>query len=154
MFMVPYDGAVTQEPPQLLASTGYLLARVGAESRRMWARMLAEHDLTPHHFGVLMALEAAGTATQQQLSRAVGVDPRNAVPVIDALERRRLVERRPDPLDRRRHAVALTAAGRDAVATLRRAGEEVEERMLDCLTATERTALQRTLRKLLRAVSG
>jgi DNA-binding MarR family transcriptional regulator len=154
MFIVPYDRQVTQEPPELLASTGYLLARVGAESRRMWARMLAEHDLTPHHFGVLMTLDQTGTATQQQLSRAVGVDPRNAVPVIDALERRGLVERRPDPLDRRRHAVALTAAGRNAIGKLRRAGDEVEEQLLDGLTATERTALQRTLQKVLRSVAG
>ena len=154
MSIVPYDATVSQEPPQLLASTGYLLARVGAESRRVWARMLAEHDLTPHHFGMLMTLDQAGPATQQGLSRAVGVDPRNAVSVIDALERRGLVERRPDPTDRRRHAVALTAAGRTAIHDLRRAGELVEERMLDCLTPNERTGLHRTLRKLLLALDG
>jgi DNA-binding MarR family transcriptional regulator len=136
----------------LLASTGYLLARVGAESRRMWARMLAEHDLTPHHFGMLMVLDQSGAETQQQLSRAVGVDPRNAVGVIDALERRGFVERQPDPADRRRHAVALTSAGRAAIRDLRRAGERVEERLLDCLTSTERAGLHRTLGKLLRAL--
>src|SRR5262249_6466941 len=38
-------------PPELRASTGYLLARLGAESRRRWARMLAEHGMTPHHYG-------------------------------------------------------------------------------------------------------
>jgi DNA-binding MarR family transcriptional regulator len=154
MSIVPYDGLVTQEPPQLLASTGYLLARVGAESRRMWARMLAEHELTPHHFGMLMVLDQVGAASQQQLSRAVGVDPRNAVPVIDALQRRNLVERQPDPTDRRRHAVALTPAGRVALDELRRAGDEVEEQLLDCLTPAERAALQRTLRKLLAALDG
>jgi DNA-binding MarR family transcriptional regulator len=151
MSIVAYDGTVTQEPPQLLASTGYLLARVGAESRRMWARMLAEHDLTPHHFGMLMALDQVDPATQQQLSRAVGVDPRNAVPVIDALERRGLIQRRPDPSDRRRNAIALTPAGRAAIRELRRAGEEVEEQLLDCLSTAERSALNRILRKLLRA---
>ena len=74
---------MTQEPPELIASTGYLLARVGAQSRRIWARMLAEHDLTPHHYGILMVLDQIGAAPQQQLSRAVGVDPRNAVPLIE-----------------------------------------------------------------------
>jgi len=154
MSIVAYDRPVTQEPPQLLASTGYLLARVGAESRRMWARMLAEHELTPHHFGILMVLDQVAAASQQQLSRAVGVDPRNAVPVIDALQRRNLVERQPDPTDRRRHAVALTAAGRAALDNLRRAGDEVEEQLLDCLSSSERAALHRTLRKLLAALDG
>jgi DNA-binding MarR family transcriptional regulator len=137
-----------------MASTGYLLARVGAESRRMWARMLAEHDLTPHHFGMLMVLDQVGAASQQQLSRAVGVDPRNAVPVIDALQQRHLVERQPDPTDRRRHAVALTPAGREAIDDLRRAGEQVEQHLLDCLTPTERAGLHRTLRKLLSALDS
>src|SRR5215216_617543 len=61
MSMMGYDPAVAQEaippaaakpgpggpaePADLLASTGYLLARLGAESRRRWARMLADHGL-------------------------------------------------------------------------------------------------------------
>jgi len=120
----------------------------------MWARMLAEHELTPHHFGMLMVLDQVGAASQQQLSRAVGIDPRNAVPVIDALQRRNLVERQPDPTDRRRHAVALTTAGRAALDDLRRAGDEVEEQLLDCLTPAERAALHRTLHKLLAVLDG
>jgi MarR family transcriptional regulator, lower aerobic nicotinate degradation pathway regulator len=139
---------------ELLDSTGYLLARVGAGSRRLWARMLAAHDLTPHHFGILMVLDQVGTATQQQLSRAVGIDPRNAVPVIDALQQRDLVRREPDPADRRRHAVGLTAAGRAAVRELRRSGEQVEAQLLDVLSPAERGALHRTLRKLLAALDG
>lgn len=116
--------------------------------------MLAEHGLTPHHFGVLLVLDQLGAASQQQLSRGVGVDPRNAVGVIDLLEQRNLVERRPDPADRRRHAIALTRAGRAAIQDLRRAGEEVERQLLACLTEAERVDLHRVLRKLLAAVNG
>jgi DNA-binding MarR family transcriptional regulator len=152
--MVLYDHRMTQEPAELAASTGYLLARVGAESRRVWARMLAEHGLTPHHFGVLMVLDQVGAASQQQLSRSVGVDPRNAVPVIDLLQRRGLVQRRPDPADRRRYSVVLTAAGRATIEELRRSGEQVEEQLLDCLTSAERASLHRVLRKLLNAAGG
>src|SRR5579859_5387351 len=83
--IVEYYGPMAQEEPaiepSLLASTGYLLARLGMESRRWWGQMLAEHGLTPHQFGVLMALAPLRTASQQQLSRALGVDPRNAVPI-------------------------------------------------------------------------
>jgi DNA-binding MarR family transcriptional regulator len=113
--------------------------------------MLAGHGLTPHHFGVLMVLGQLGSASQQQLSRAIGVDPRNAVPVLDVLQERRLVRRRPDPGDRRRHAVELTQAGRAMLDKLRRDGTEVEDRFLDCLSATERAALHKALGKLLAA---
>src|SRR6266508_1514254 len=154
MSILRYDRAMPQEPAELTASTGYLLARAGAESRRAWARMLSEHGLTPHHYGVLMVLSQVAAASQQQLSRAVGVDPRNAVPVIDLLQQRSLVERRPDPADRRRHAVALTPTGQAAIEELRRAGEQVEQRLLDCLTAAERTGLHRMLRKLLTALDS
>lgn len=64
----------------LAASPGYLLVRVGAESRRRWARTLAEQDLTPHQYSALLALDAHGPMAQRGLSRFVGVDPRNAGP--------------------------------------------------------------------------
>ncbi len=155
--MLQYDSAVRHEEAAnerfLLASTGYLLARLGMESRRIWAQMLGEHGLTPHQFGVLMALAQLGAASQQQVSRAVGVDPRNAVPIVDGLEQRGLLERRPDPADRRRHAITLTTAGQATIGQLRQAGDELENRFLAGLTDEERAGLHATLSKLFTAVT-
>jgi DNA-binding MarR family transcriptional regulator len=144
--------AAVNEPGFLLASTGYLLARLGAESRRMWGETLAGYGLTPHQFGVLMTLAQLKAASQRQLSLAVGVDPRNAVPIIDALERLGLVERRSDAADRRRHAVTLTAAGRAMAGRLRQAGAELENRFLATLSSQERDALHAILTKLVTSV--
>ncbi len=140
-------------PVGLQASTGYLLAWVGAESRRRWSRTLLERDLTPHHFGVLMSLEQLGAASQQQLSRLVGVDPRNAVPLIDLLEKRGLIARAPDPDDRRRYAVSLTTTGRSTLTALRHAADEVEVQMLKHLDATEQGNLHNALAKLFSALT-
>src|SRR4051794_10935489 len=109
-----------------LSGSGYLLTRIGAESRRRWARMLAEHDLTPHHYGVLIALHQLRTSHQQRLADAIGVDPRNAVPVIDLLERRGLIARTTDPADRRRRVIELTDAGLDVTEELGRAADMIE----------------------------
>ncbi|MGI8577958.1 MAG: MarR family winged helix-turn-helix transcriptional regulator [Nocardioidaceae bacterium] len=92
--------------------------------------MLVQHDLTPHHYAVLLTLDSVGATSQQQLSRLVGVDPRNAVPLLDSLEARRLIERTPDPVDRRRHSVSLTATGRATLKELRNTADEVEHNML------------------------
>lgn len=158
MLILGYDGAVAQEHAEteqfLLGSTGYLLARVGMEARRAWGQMLGGLGLTPHQFGMLMALAPLTAASQQQLSRAVGVDPRNAVPIIDALQHRGLLERRPDPADRRRHTIALTPAGQAMIGQLRQSGEELEDWFLDSLTEAERAGLHATLTKLYATVTS
>lgn len=139
------------EPAGLEASTGYLLARVGSESRRRWARTLVEEDLTPHHYSALIALDQRGAMSQQQLSQLLGIDPRNAVPVIDQLQSRGLVARNPDPTDRRRYAVTLTDAGIALLTELRHAAEEAEQRLLTPLTTAEQKALHALLTKLFTA---
>lgn len=136
------DAAVTDG---LRLSPGYLLARLGAESRALWARMLAERDLTPHHFGVLTALGHIGETHQQRLAAVIGVDTRNAVGVIDGLSRRGLLQRRPDSQDRRRNRISLTSQGETTVAELREAGTAIEDEMFAGLTPGDRDALHRLL---------
>ena len=139
MLILGYDGAVAQEDAgteqYLLGSTGYLLARVGMEARRAWGQMLGGLGLTPHQFGMLMALAPLAAASQQQLSRAVGVDPRNAVPIIDALQHRGLLERRPDPADRRRHTARTSAHRRRYSRLGQRFGAVGPMRRIDVLHA-------------------
>jgi DNA-binding MarR family transcriptional regulator len=132
----------------MASSTGYLLYLAGAEARRRWAQMLAELALTPHQFGVLMVLDQHGAMSQREVSRLLGIDPRNAVPVIDALQRRELVERRTDPLDRRRHAITVTAAGSAVVEELKHGGTAMEEALLEALLPAERATLHGLLHKL------
>jgi DNA-binding MarR family transcriptional regulator len=170
MSMMGYDRAVTQEatpaasakpagsgpaePADLRSSSGYLLARLGAESRRRWARMLADHGLTPHHFGMLMTLDHLGVAHQRRLSELVGVDPRNAVPVLDLLHQRGLIERTDDPADRRRRAVRLTPAGQRLLNELRQAADAVEGDMLKGLDDHQQAILHQLLRTLFEATIG
>jgi DNA-binding MarR family transcriptional regulator len=170
MGIMQYDRAMTQaattaasakpdkgglaEPADLRSSTGYLLARLGAESRRRWARMLADHGLTPHHFGMLMTLDHLGMAHQRRLSELVGIDPRNAVPLIDLLHQRGLLQRTGDPADRRRRAIALTPAGRTMLNDLRQAADAVEHDMLKDLDDHQQAILHRLLLTLFEATIG
>jgi MarR family transcriptional regulator, lower aerobic nicotinate degradation pathway regulator len=136
------------ELTDLRLSPGYLLARLGADSRGLWGRMLSERGLTPHHFGVLMALAQLGEAPQQRLVAIIGVDPRNAVGIMDGLSERALLERSIDPNDRRRHVIRLTPAGAAVVAELRAAGTAIEDEMFQGLDPGERGALYALLLKL------
>ncbi|WP_245795832.1 MarR family winged helix-turn-helix transcriptional regulator [Actinacidiphila alni] len=58
-----------------------------------------------------------GPLTLRELAEFIGADAPYTTVVVDKLEAHGLVERRPHPDDRRRKLVALTAAGRRAVAT-------------------------------------
>ena len=72
--------------------------------------------------GRFRALEwlAEGPLSLSQLADAVQVDAPYATLIVDTLEQRGLVERRPDPADRRRKLVALTPAGTAAADAARR----------------------------------
>lgn len=146
-----YDGEMAQERARLAfeGGTAYLLARAGSTARRSWARMLAERGLTPHHYGVLMALAELGPTGQQLLSETIGVDPRNAVPVIDGLADRGVLVRDVDPVDRRRRVLVLTDAGRELVHDLTEAGGALERDFLRALDASDRRQLHRMLVALL-----
>lgn len=136
-------------PPEAVQSTGFLLALAGAHARRAFTRMLAEHDLTAHHFGVLTALARLGPTSQQRISDTVGIDPRNTTALIDALHGVGLLDRRPDPVDRRRHLLSLTTAGEQAVGRLVEAAEQLEDKLLEPLSAAQRDQLRTLLLTLL-----
>ena len=142
--------SVPKEPPGLLESTGYLLARVGSESRRRFVEALVVQDLTLAAYSVLMVLGYTPDATQRHLGDAVGIDPRNLVPILDHLETRGLIDRGEHPRDRRRHAVRLTPAGRKQLAALAQVGAEAEADFLRPLNKQERRELHSLLTKLLR----
>lgn len=136
-------------PAALRASLGFLLSRVGGESRRRFAQTLTAWDLRPAHYGVLMVLMELGTASQRELATIVGVDPRNLVAVVDLLEGRGLVVREPHPGDRRRYSVRLTDAGHEELGRMRAASDAAEQEMLAALSAAERAALHALLSRLL-----
>jgi DNA-binding MarR family transcriptional regulator len=100
------------EPGDPSDMLGYLVKHA---HRRMTA--LADSALAPLHlgraeYGVLRVLAAAEPLSQQTLAARLGVDPTTMVGLIDALEADGILTRAPDPADRRRNAIALTATGR------------------------------------------
>ena len=63
---------------------------------------------------------AQGPLSLSGLAEAVSVDAPYATLIVDTLEQRGLVERHPDPADRRRKLVELTPAGKEATERLLR----------------------------------
>jgi DNA-binding MarR family transcriptional regulator len=96
---------------------------------------------------MLLLIDANPGVTQGRLAQAVGLDRSTMVGVIDALESRRLLERRRGE-DRRTNGLWLTSIGRGFVARLKKRIEAHERRVAAQLTAAERAQLLALLEKL------
>lgn len=136
-FRMPFEGG-----------TSFLLTACGSEVRKRWARMLADHGLTPHHFALLQVLEHIEEASQKELSAAVGIDPRNAPPLLDLLDDRDLISRADSKEDRRRQVIQLTPLGRSIVGFLQKTGQEIEDEYFAVLDDDETRELRRLLLRL------
>jgi DNA-binding MarR family transcriptional regulator len=99
--------------------------------------------------GALAYLRDHQLASQHALSKALSIDANNCVLLLNDLEALHYVERRRDPVDRRRHLVELTAKGRVALERAEQAQGSVEDEILGALDAEERSMLQRLLSRAL-----
>jgi DNA-binding MarR family transcriptional regulator len=127
---------------------GYHLRRAQVHFFADFARTMAEAQITPGQFGVISLIGANPGLTQSALARAVGIERSTMVAVIDALQARGLVERKPSPVDRRSYALVLTDPGRalhDRLVPMVRAHER---RLARKLSPEERDTLVRLLIKL------
>ena len=109
---------------------------------------LAPWDITPSHLRALHVLMRHGAMRLSELSDHLQIAARSATEVADALETRGLVQRRPDPGDRRATLVEVTEQGADVLAAISAARGTEAERAFDRLSPADRAHLARILRKL------
>ncbi|OLT13152.1 MarR family transcriptional regulator [Pseudonocardia sp. CNS-139] len=102
----------------------------------------------PRGYQVLSAAAKGEPRSQLALAQHLGVDRTVMTYLLDDLEREGLVERRPDPADRRARRVILTAAGTERLCDLERRLHTAEEQVLGPLDPDEREVLRRMLHRL------
>jgi MarR family transcriptional regulator, lower aerobic nicotinate degradation pathway regulator len=133
---------------QITTDPGYLLSRVGAAIRAGFKDVIAGWGIRPLQYLILPILDAGDGLSQQELCTAAGIDSGNMVELLDGLEALNYAQRARDPHDRRRYVVTITPHGRAALAELRQAIAEYNDRFLSPLTERERDQLTATLSKL------
>jgi MarR family transcriptional regulator, lower aerobic nicotinate degradation pathway regulator len=147
----PVTALRPRPPKELLASSGFLLKKVGWAMKERLHRKLEPTGVNPQHYAVLSLL-AEGTCTSQAtIADALAWDRSQLVGLLDELEDHGYVERRRDPEDRRRHLVSMTASGEQALDRLRAAAKEAELEFLAPLDEEERQVLHGLLLRLARA---
>ena len=121
---------------------------VAHELRRRSLDRLAEWDITPSQSRALLTLARHGTMRLSDLARHLHIAARSATEVVDALEQRALVARRPAPDDRRATLLDLTDAAHDVLGQLRASRSSGADAYFSRLSDRDRATLARILRTL------
>jgi DNA-binding MarR family transcriptional regulator len=126
----------------------FLLARANALSVAEANAALAPLGLKVRAFAVLSLAAADAQPSQRELADFLYLDPSQVVSLVDDLQRRGLVERRPDPADRRANVVVATDAGRRLAAQADASARAAEGMSLARLSEAERAQLAALLRRI------
>lgn len=143
------DGGGLKTPDRLRRRASRLLSQLGVPSDRLITEGLARVDARKWHYAVLASLQDYGPGSQAELSTRSGIYRSDMVGVLNELAERDLVERAPDPDDRRRNIITISARGRRHLRLLDQVLDDLQDELLAPLTPAERDQFVRLLTRLL-----
>jgi DNA-binding MarR family transcriptional regulator len=141
------------DPDRDRPDLGAMVVRLGRALIAAERPVLAAHDVSMWGYVVLSALADEPMRTQAALARAIGADKTRIIGTLDELQERALIEREPDPEDRRVRLLRLTPAGRQLYASVRAGIRAAEEQLLGGLTPADKRVFLRVLQQLSPEVS-
>ncbi|GAA4491128.1 hypothetical protein GCM10023191_024440 [Actinoallomurus oryzae] len=121
----------------------YLVKQLELAVRSRLDEVLRPVSITPLQYTALTVLERRSDLSTAELARNAFVTDQSAADMVGVLESRGLVLRHPDPGDRRRRVLRLTAEGQELLDHVRADVDAVEARMLSPLAADEVDDLRR-----------
>lgn len=127
---------------------GYLFKHAGLLMSELNDAVLAPFGIEPRALGILIVIDSFEPASQQQVAERIGIDRTTMVAMLDTLEAKGLLSRRPDAEDRRRNVVELTPAGHDILSRAVAASDTAEAELLAPLSPEEATQLRDLLARV------
>ena len=144
-------------PSVEVIDSSYLESLLGYNARRaalavieVFLEAMAPYQLRPVDFSVLSLIAHNPGITSRQLCTTLGILPPNLVGMVNALEKRELVSRRPHPRDGRATGLHLTQAGQKLVRDAEATAAELEAGVAARLSPSELRTLIRLLKKIYR----
>jgi MarR family transcriptional regulator, lower aerobic nicotinate degradation pathway regulator len=145
---LPTVDAAEGTPQRLRTLPSRLTNRAAVAANRIVDHALAQAGVRRYHYSLLAAVEEYGPASQAALGRRTGIDRSDVVATVNDLAERQLVQRTPDPDDRRRNIVSITAAGREQLTHLDRLLAAAQDEFLAPLSGPDRRSLIDLLTRL------
>lgn len=142
-------GRLPPDDYQLAGQVHHRLRRAHQRASAIFIDLIGDSLLTPTQWAALATLYSEGPLSQNQLGRLTYMDPATTQGVILRLVERNLVERHPDPQDRRRTSVQLTRLGQARVMDLTANAASAHDRTLEPLSLDERAQFLALLARLM-----
>ena len=131
---------------------GYALRRAQIAVFDNFIGVLADLQLRPAQYSVLLVVEENPGRKQTEIAAALGIQRPNFVAMLDGLQKRGLVTRARSPLDRRSHSILLTPAGSALLAQAREAVRRHERGLCALIGGAEHDHLLDLLWRLTDAI--
>lgn len=136
-----------------VAAMQQALERLSWAARRLLARQLEGFDLTTPQYMTLRAIHRLGAGcSMSTLAQAAHQVSATMTGIVDRLAERGLVQRQPNPSDRRSHHVLLTGAGERLLLQIEASQLERLERIFGKLSPEERQAMLRLMQLYLESI--
>lgn len=128
--------------------TGYNARRASLAIIGPFMTHMAVYDFRPVDFSVMSLIIHNPGITSRQLCSTLGLLPPNLVAMINSLEKRELIERRPHPTDGRAMGLHPSGHGIELMKEAEQTAAGLERDATRQLTATELKTLHRLLKKI------
>ena len=128
----------------------YCISDIARYYRTCLDREMAQHGLTRSQWWLLLNLQYNNGASQQELAEIIELGKSGTGKLVDQLQKKGWVERKPNPDDRRAYKVYLTKAIQPLIKDIDIEAHALIEQSLSELSSQQRTQLQ----KLLDSVKG
>ncbi|MGB7654507.1 MAG: MarR family transcriptional regulator [Novosphingobium sp.] len=125
-----------------------LFSKIGdlsRQARRSFDARARQIGVTRQQWQVLVTLRRNEGVNQGGLADLLDVEPISVCRMVDRLQEADLVERRPDPADRRSWRLFLTAKAEELLAQLRPLADQMEAQALEGISPAQRDDLYRML---------
>ena len=131
------------------AKPGHLIRRLQQYAVLMFHEETAGFDLTPTQYVTLQVVEHRPGIDQITLSEMTAIDRSMTARIVDALARRRLLDKRPATNDKRANSLFITAKARRLLAAIEASVDRSQARILAPLSPAQRRQFLRMVRTLL-----
>ncbi len=126
----------------------FQLAKASQTGVKFWSQIVASFGVTAVQAMVLGFLHEADQISSRELGERTQLDSATLTGVLDRLESGGLIERTPNPADRRAIRVVLTTKGKATTLEMRTVMEEANAEFLHDLSDQERQTLRELLGKI------
>jgi DNA-binding MarR family transcriptional regulator len=127
---------------------GYLFRRMQQIAVALFVEECRAFDLTPVQYAALVAIHTHPGIDATRLSAVIAFDRSTLGNVIERLETKKLIERKPSPQDKRVKLLYLTRAGATVLRDIMPSVDRAQARMLQPLKAADRKTLMALLSRL------